>query len=176
MRTLRTGDLTLEPQIAAHAEALFPVLCDPALYEYENGPPASLEALRERFARLESRRSPDGHEHWLNWVIRLPGVGLVGFVQATVHADGRAAIAYVLGSPYWGRGLARRAVQAMLAELGQSYPVKRYSASLKRPNLRSLRLLERLGFSPATPQECERIGIDADEVLMIRDMIAMPEA
>ena len=60
-------------------------------------------------------------------------------------------------------------------KLGQSYPVKRYSASPKRPNQRSLRLLERLGFSPATPQECERIGIEADEVLMIRDIIGMAE-
>jgi RimJ/RimL family protein N-acetyltransferase len=169
VRTLHTGDLTLEPQVAAHADALFPVLCDPAIYEYENDPPASLAALRERFARLEARQSPEGGEHWLNWVIRLPGAGLIGFVQATVHADGRAAIAYVLGSPYWGRGHARRAVEAMLAELAESYEVKRYSASLKRRNLRSLRLLERLGFSPATPRECERIGIEADEVLMMRE-------
>lgn len=169
MRTLHTGDLTLEPQVAAHADALFPILCDPALYEYENDPPASLEALRERFARLEARKSPDGNEHWLNWVLHLPGTGPIGFIQATVHADGRAAIAYVLGSPYWGRGLAGRAVEAMLAELAESYAVTRYSASLKRPNLRSLRLLERLGFSPATPQECEKIGILSDELLMMRE-------
>lgn len=169
MRTLVTGDLTLEPQVAAHADGMFAVLCDPALYEYENDPPASLEALRERFARLEARKSPEGNEHWLNWVLHLPGTGPIGFVQATVHADGRAAIAYVLGSPYWGRGLARRAVEAMLSELREAYAVKRFTAVLKRPNLRSLRLLERLGFSPATPQDCETIGIEPDEVMMMRE-------
>jgi hypothetical protein len=62
MRVLETGALTLEPQTAAHAEEMFRVLSDPAIYEYENDPPASLEWLRARFERLESRRSPDGRE------------------------------------------------------------------------------------------------------------------
>ena len=168
MRTLRTDCLTLEPQVAAHAEELFPILRDPALYEYENDPPASLEALSERFTRLESRKSPDGNEQWLNWVIRLPTTGLIGFVQATVHADGRAAIAYELGSAYWGRGLGRRAVEAMMTELVEAYAVQRFSAVLKRPNQRSLRLLEKLGFSPAAAPECESIGVEPDEVLMVR--------
>jgi len=60
MHLIDTGSLTLEPQIAAHAEEMFVVLNDSAIYEYENEPPASLERLRERFARLETRRSPDG--------------------------------------------------------------------------------------------------------------------
>jgi hypothetical protein len=44
--------------------------------------------------RLESRRSADGQEQWLNCVIRLPTSELIGYVQATVDANGRAAIAY----------------------------------------------------------------------------------
>src|ERR1700739_1257561 len=117
MRAIDAEGLTLEPQTVAHAEQMFVVLRDPAIYEYENRPPQSLEWLRERFTKLESRCSTDGKEQWLNWVIRLPTSELVGYVQATVHADGRAAIAYELCSAYWGRGLARKAVQAMLAEL-----------------------------------------------------------
>src|SRR5262249_46322506 len=110
-----------EPQTAAHAEEMFALLSDPAIYEYENGPPPSLEWLRERFARLESRSSADGSEQWLNWVIRLPTSGLVGYVQAIVKANGQAAIAYELSSAYWGRGLARLAVQAMMTELADHY-------------------------------------------------------
>ena len=41
----------LEPQVAAHAEAMFVVLSDPAIYAYENAPPESLEWLRKRFER-----------------------------------------------------------------------------------------------------------------------------
>src|SRR5215218_3736664 len=110
MRTLRSGDLVLEPQIAAHADAMFAVLADPAIYAYENVPPPSLDWLRTRFARLETRTSADTTERWLNWALRLPADTLAGYVQATVHADGHAFVAYILGSAYWGRGIATRAV------------------------------------------------------------------
>ena len=100
MRVIEAGTLTLEPQTVAHAGDMFAVLSDPAIYEYENEPPPSLEWLRDRFARLESRYSPDRQEQWLNWVIRLPTPELVGYVQATVRANGCADIAYVLSSAY----------------------------------------------------------------------------
>jgi [ribosomal protein S5]-alanine N-acetyltransferase len=84
MRTLFAGDLRLEPQVAAHAEAMFVVLRDPAIYEFENEPPWSVDEVRERFTELESRRSPNGQEQWLNWVVRLPSGELAGYVQATI--------------------------------------------------------------------------------------------
>jgi [ribosomal protein S5]-alanine N-acetyltransferase len=149
MRPLATPRLTLEPQCAAHAEAMFAVLSDPAIYAYENAPPASLEWLRQRFAALEARRSPDGREQWLNWVLRLRTGELIGYVQATVGAEGRAFIAYELASAHWGRGLAREAVEAMIDELAAQYRVHTLTAVFKRANTRSRRLLERLGFTPA---------------------------
>ena len=98
MRTLRAGDLVLEPQVAAHAAELFPVLDDPGLYDFiDDEGPASETALRERLARLESRRSPDGSEAWLNWVVRNAEGRVVGYVQATVGPKHEAEIAYVLG-------------------------------------------------------------------------------
>jgi ribosomal-protein-alanine N-acetyltransferase len=169
MHVIETGSLTLEPQTAAHAEEMFAVLSDPAIYEYENEPPPSLEWLRVRFTQLESRRSADGQEQWLNWVIRLPTSELIGYVQATVDADGRAAIAYELSSAYWGRGLARRAVQAMISELGQRYQVRRLTAVFKRNNLRSMRLLERLGFSPAATERHRKHQVEPGELLMQRE-------
>ena len=70
--------------------------------------------LRERFAKLETRRSGDGREQWLNWVLRRRSGELIGYVQATVRGDGQAFIAYVLGSAHWGQGLASEAVAAVL--------------------------------------------------------------
>lgn len=169
MRAIAVEGLTLEPQMAAHAEEMFIVLRDPAIYEYENEPPPSLEWLRARFTKLETRLSADGREQWLNWVIRLPTSELIGYVQATVRPDGRAAIAYELGSEYWGRGLARRAVEAMMAELVKGYGVRGFFAVLKRENFRSVRLLERLGFALASPGEHVEHGVEASEVLMQRD-------
>ena len=170
MRIIKTAGLTLEPQAATHAEEMFAVLSDPAIYELENEPPPSLEWLRARFTKLESRLSADGQEQWLNWVIRVPTSELVGYVQATVRPDGHAAIAYELSSAYWGRGLARQAVQAMISELVEHYQVRRLSAVLKRGNLRSMRLVEHLGFSLASPEEHAKQRVETGEVLMRRNI------
>jgi RimJ/RimL family protein N-acetyltransferase len=151
---------------------MFAVLSDPAIYEYENEPPQSLEWLRERFARLESRRSPDGSEEWLNWVVRLTSSEFIGYVQATVRADRNAAIAYELASAYWRRGLGHEAVQAMIDELVGRYAIRSLTAVLKRENFRSQRLLERLGFSVAPPEWHARLQLEADELLMCRAVAA----
>ena len=170
MRTIAGNGLTLEPQTVAHAERMFVVLSDPAIYEYENEPPPSLEWLCTRFAKLESRQSADGSEQWLNWVIRIPTSDLVGYVQATVFSNGRAAIAYELSSAYWGRGFGRRAVQSMMTELIERYHVHTITAVLKIQNRRSLRLLERLGFSLASPDAHAGHKIETGEVLMQLDV------
>ena len=169
MRIIETAGFTLEPQIAAHAEEMFVVLSDPAIYEYENQPPPSLEWLRTRFAKLETRLSADGREQWLNWVIRIPTSELIGYVQATVRPEGHAAIAYELSSAYWGRGLGRSAVKAMMAELVEHYKVRSLFAVLKRDNLRSMRLLEGLGFSLASPEQHVTHKAELGELLMCRE-------
>jgi [ribosomal protein S5]-alanine N-acetyltransferase len=170
MQTLTTARLVLEPQAAVHAPAMFEVLRDPAIYDYENEPPPSLDWLRERFARLESRQSRDGKQQWLNWVIGLPSGELIGYVQATVTGDGRAAIAYVLHSGHWGQGLAGEAVEAMALELVARYDVHTLSAVLKRENLRSLRLLQRFAFAEAAPEMHAALGAEPDELLMVRNL------
>ena len=169
MHVIETDRLTLEPQTAAHAKDMFAVLSDPAIYEYENEPPPSVEWLRARFTKLESRLSANGQEQWLNWVIRLPTSELIGYVQATVDPKGRAAIAYELSSAYWGRGLARLAVQAMISELVQRYQVRDLTAVFKRANLRSMRLLKRLGFSPASAERHRKHQVEPGEMLMQRE-------
>lgn len=142
------GGVTLEPQTAAHAPELFAVLDDPELYVFtDDKGPASLAALTERLRRLESRRSPDGAEHWLNWVVRNAEGAAVGYIQATVRRGGEAEIAYVLGRAHWGWGFATRACDAMLDALVDDYGVIRASATLDPRNAASLALLRRLGFS-----------------------------
>ena len=172
MRTLEAPRVVLEPQAAAHADEMFAVLADPAIYTFENAPPASREWLRERFVKLESRRSPDGTELWLNWVVRLrSSSSLIGYVQATVSPSRRAAaLAYEFSSGYWGLGLAREAAEAVIDELARHYRVDRLTAVAKRANRRSLRLLERLGFTLAPGGSGEGPAIDDDEVFAARSL------
>ena len=163
-----TPRLTLEPQCARHAAEMFVVLSDPEIYRFENAPPASPEWLCECFIKLETRRSADGSEAWLNWVLRLRSGEAIGYVQATVGAQGQALIAYVLASPHWGRGLAQEAVRAMVAELAAQWRVHTLMAVFKRGNLRSRRLLERLGFDAGCAAQRVQFEVEDDEDLMQR--------
>jgi RimJ/RimL family protein N-acetyltransferase len=139
--------LVLEPQVAAHAAELFAVLDDRGLYDFiDDKGPASEEALRARLARLESRASPDGSQAWLNWVVRTAEGEVAGYVQATVGADHRAEIAYVLGRRFWRRGYGFAACSTMLDELKASYGVTRATATLDPDNAASLALLRKLAF------------------------------
>lgn len=172
MNTLTTARLVLEPQVAAHAEALFAVLGDPAIYEFENAPPRSLEWLRERYAFLERRASHDGSEQWLNWIVRIVSSEPIGYVQATITREGRAGIAYEFASAHWGQGYASEAVTAMIGELASHYGVHTLTAVLKVANHRSLRLLERLGFAPGTPELAHALEVESDERCMVRAALA----
>ena len=90
------------------------------------------------------------------------------WAERSADLGGRPDLAYVLASAWWGRGLASEAVQAMVADLHQRHGVRVLHAVLKSANLRSLSLLQRMGFVPATSEEEERAAIDADERLMVR--------
>jgi ribosomal-protein-alanine N-acetyltransferase len=147
--TLNARLTILRPLAAHHAEALFPILRDPQLWRLtEREPPKTLAELRERYQRLESRRSTDGQELWLNWVLeRREDDRPVGVVQATVSISrSYADIAYVLGRAFWGRGLASDAVDTLLDFLRMELHVRTARASVDSRNLASVRLLERLGF------------------------------
>ncbi len=172
MKVLRAGTLTLEPQRAAHADAMFDVLSDPAIYEFENTPPASLAALSERYARLESRRSTDGTEQWLNWVIRLPDDGLAGYVQATVLPGHQAYVAYELASRHSRKGIGSAALGAVLDELSAGYGVQRALAVLKLGNFRSRGLLSKLGFATIR-SELAPWPADVDEIVMAKSLAGM---
>ena len=168
MRILDAFPLQLEPLTAAHARAMFTVLSDPAIYEFENQPPPSESWLAERYAKLERRASSDGSQLWLNWVVRLPSGQLAGYVQATVLRSSVALIAYELASRHWRQGIGSCAVSAMLAELQASYGVTLFAAVLKKANFRSLALLRSLGFEPGSAEQAVQLGAESDELLMVR--------
>ncbi|HKS22663.1 MAG TPA: GNAT family N-acetyltransferase [Thermoanaerobaculia bacterium] len=136
----------LEPLTVAHAPAMFSLLSDLALYA-----PPSLEHLQRVYAQLETRRSPDGTEEWLNWIVLRDGE-VIGFVQATIYTDRSANVAYVFGRSHWGHGYAIEAVTAMLAQLDGC----KFFATVDAGNARSIRLLERLGFRHVEGERYER--------------------
>jgi ribosomal-protein-alanine N-acetyltransferase len=172
VNVIRAGSLILEPQVAAHAADMFTVLSDPAIYEFENAPPESLEWLERRFARLESRASANGEDKWLNWVIRLPSGALAGYVQATITRDRVAHIAYVLGSTFWRKGIGTAAVSAVLVELAATYAVHTAAATLKSRNYRSAAFLRSLDFSEQLPRTPSGLAHAPDELVLYKQIAA----
>ena len=144
-----TPRLLLEPIIVGHAAALFEALQAAELYTYiPQEAPSSLEALTARFEALSHRRSPDGHEVWLNWALRQRATGAyVGTVQATVRTDHPALLAYMIFVPFWRQGYAREACARVLAHLFEDYHVSRIAAEIDTRNTASIRLVEALGFA-----------------------------
>ncbi len=139
--TVRIQTLTV-----AHAAEMFEGLCDLRIYEFiDDGPPASVEALAERYARLALGGSVNGRQVWLNWVIRV-GERCVGYVQAT-REDQAAEIAYVVFPAFWRRGYARAAVGAMIEVLRVEHRVETLRASVDLRNVGSRAVLESLGFA-----------------------------
>ncbi len=116
--TARTGRLDLVPLSVAHADEMAEVLADPALHAFIGGAPLSPPELRARYQRLTAG-SPDPAVTWLNWVVRLRSEDrLTGTVQATVTDGGRVAeVAWVVGTAWQGRGIAREAAGGLVGLL-----------------------------------------------------------
>ena len=166
MQTLQSSLCMLEPQVASHANEMFSVLSDPAIYEFENQAPVSKAWLTSRYELLERRASADGNQKWLNWVIRLPSGELAGYVQATVLQSRTALVAYELASRFWRRGVGSSALLMMMAELEANYGVRVFVAVLKAGNYRSLGLLKKLGFVPSSRQQLAEYEVEHDDMLL----------
>ncbi|MBC7602762.1 MAG: GNAT family N-acetyltransferase [Ramlibacter sp.] len=151
MQTLRADDLVLTPLVVAHAQAMFDLLSEPGLYRYlDYAPPPTVEHLREVYARVEKRKSPDGTQCWLNWIVSHEGEPPLGYVQVTIFQDSPASIGYVFSSQHWGRGYATRAMQAVLDHLPIAYGITQFTATTEVANARSIGVLQRLGFREAS--------------------------
>ncbi len=139
-------DLRLDPLRVADAAEMAGVLADPALYTVIGGRPPTGPELTAQYRRQVGGRSADGTEEWLNWVVRVDGTA-VGYVQATVFAPDRASVAWVVGTPWQGRGYATAAARAMLAELA-ARGITRVEAWIAPGHRPSEAVAERLGLAP----------------------------
>jgi len=145
--TIQTDRLDLIPLRREHAKAMFPLLCDISLYEFTGGePPASQNTLAALYGRRETRRSPDGKEQWLNWMIRERQSGVAaGYVQVTIAASG-TNVAWVVGTRWQGRGFATEAARAVVAFL-VARGVSGIRACVHQRHLASQRVAAKAGFA-----------------------------
>ena len=145
---IETRNLRLERLRKSHAALVFDPLSDARLYALmPEEQPQSLEALEKRYAFLEPGKSPDGREHWLNWIIVDRRTGHpFGTFQATVRDDAPSDIAYIVFSAYWRRGVAREAGMGVVEHIFERYPTPLVAANMDTRNTASIKLAESLGF------------------------------
>lgn len=148
---VRTARLDLLPLRVEHAREMAAVLADPALHVFIGGGPETPEALRTRYARLVAG-SPDPSVSWCNWVLRVRDADrLAGTVQATVTGGTDAEIAWVVGVPWQGRGLASEAARALVGWLREQ-GVRTVVAHVHPGHRASAAVAAAAGLSP-TPEE-----------------------
>ena len=118
---ISTRRLTLVPLSPEHADEMAAVLADPDLYTFTGGSPPTRQELRARYERWTAG-SPDLDVSWCNWVIQLRSPRcLTGTVQATISTGDKplAEVAWVIGTPWQGQGIATEAARALISWLGQ---------------------------------------------------------
>jgi RimJ/RimL family protein N-acetyltransferase len=138
--------VVLVPLRAADAGELAGLLDDPVVRAALAV--SDVDGLRRRFAGWEARRSPDGAQAWLNWVVRARTTGrALGWTQATVD-ETAASVAYALLPDERGRGVASDAVRAMTTWLRTALGVSTVTASIAPDNTASERVAHAAGFAP----------------------------
>ena len=145
--------LCLDPMVASHAKAMFPILSDSELYSFTGDePPESEVSLETRYRYLESRKSPDGSELWLNWLVSLGENSVsMGYVQATV-SESHADIAWVIGLKWQGNGYASEAATALVRWLGEN-GVCSIRCCINPSHVASQRVASRAGLHKTTLSE-----------------------
>jgi RimJ/RimL family protein N-acetyltransferase len=143
--TLTTERFTLSPLRVEDAVAMATVLNDPSMYEFTGGSPPTESQLRDRYHHLAVGWSPDRSERWCNWVVRTHAdPQALGAVQATVWAN-RAQVAWEVGPPWQGRGVATEAAGAVLVWL-LTEGVTVVEATIHPEHAASQRVAERIGL------------------------------
>jgi RimJ/RimL family protein N-acetyltransferase len=144
LEDIQSEQSVLIPLVSADADDLVGLLDEPQLREWLSVD--DIGALRARFAAWESRRSPDGAETWLNWVVRERSDGrALGWVQATVSGE-EASVAYALLPAERGAGVASDALRALTRWLHDRMGVTTLTAEIDDANAASARVAVAAGF------------------------------
>jgi ribosomal-protein-alanine N-acetyltransferase len=130
--------IALRPFQAADAEALFPIFADPRAMRYWSTPPHASIDVTAAFVRatMEATESGRGDDQVVIFEGRV--IGKAGLWDSR-------EIGFILAPDLWGRGLAREALEAVIARAclqGRT----RIAADVDPRNAASIGLLIRLGF------------------------------
>lgn len=139
MTELRTARLVLRRARPDDLDAFHAVLSHPEATRFWSTPPhPDIETTRKWLDDMIAS-PPEMHEDFVvEWAGRV--IGKAGFYRLP-------EIGYILHPDAWGRGLGREALEAVIAHTFSARPeISELTADVDPGNVRSLRLLEGLGF------------------------------
>jgi ribosomal-protein-alanine N-acetyltransferase len=145
-RVLRTDRLWLRPVMPADVPSLHALFTDPEVRRYLwDDRAVSLEEVRELVASSRSTFEARAFGHWS--IRRSDADRIVGVSGLRpIDAGGEVELLYALEPALWGAGLAHEAAGAVLADGLTTAALECILARIDPPNLRSIRLAERLGM------------------------------
>lgn len=138
MTELQTPRLKLRPAQPGDLLALHAVLSDRQAMRFWSTPPHQhIETTQAWLRDMISAPPQTSHD----FVVEHHGmvIGKAGFYQLP-------EIGFILHPDYWGRGLAREALHAVVASVFANYPIPEIVADVDPRNAGSLAVLTRLGF------------------------------
>ena len=159
----QTGRLHLRPLVADDVDHLYPLIyADPVVRRWFASANSYEEVCRLHAHKVRHNEGA-GHTGFGYWAVLLCATGQpVGQVllgppepmpwieldpASPSHPLGQEVeLGYAFGQDYWGRGYATEACQAIVRHAFSTLSLRRLVNSVRREDLRSLRLLRRLGF------------------------------
>ncbi len=159
---MQSKNLHFEPLTDTHADDLFSILTTSSVLAFidPNGNPPTIEELRAEY--VSRSHGPvvlaTPTERWFNMAIRLkkPPSPAIGRLEATGY-EGWGEVAYLLGEAWWGKGLAFEAMLWWHDYLAAVAPGTEWWATVHPMNLRSIRLLKRLGYREVDSNQCPKL-------------------
>lgn len=100
---------------------------------------------------------------------------VIGTVNLEVDAVEREAmLGYAIGRAWWGRGIATEATRAVVAWASETFDLGRIWASTDARNLRSVRVMEKLGMLRETVRVGDHVGRDGELVDEVVYAVGVP--
>lgn len=142
---LEAKQITLRRLRRSDAQDLFAVFSDDEVTRHYDL--ATFEEADEALDLIDFVAESYAAERQVRWAIELRGtqrvVGTCGFVWLRPHS---AEIGYDLARKFWGQGIMYEALTTLLTYAFEELTLNRIEALVIPANVRSRRLLERLGF------------------------------
>lgn len=140
---LKTARLTLKPQAADDAPALFAILNDAEAMRFWSRPPITRLAVVEDLISEQQTAMANGVcRYWTVW----EGADAIGSVDLSLIQDGAAELGFLFRRDRWGRGLASEAAATVVAHALGPLGLMRLAAAIQAENLAAARVLEKVGF------------------------------